>query len=94
MISNIELVDVNIDIANASRQLAEATNQDGSAMKTIAVMTMAILPVTFFAALFSVPSLQWDKPGVIGNNFGHIGLSRYLLLLSCSLSGSWSRNGT
>jgi ABC-type uncharacterized transport system YnjBCD permease subunit len=29
-------------------------------MKTIAVMTMAFLPATFFAALFALPSLQWD----------------------------------
>jgi Mg2+ and Co2+ transporter CorA len=59
----------NIGIASSSRQLAEATKQDSSTMKTIAVMTMAFLPATFFAALFAVPSLQWDKPRVIGSNF-------------------------
>lgn len=32
-------------------------------MKTIAVMTMAFLPGTFFAALFAVPSLKWEQPG-------------------------------
>jgi len=31
-------------------------------MKTIAVLTMAFLPATFFAALFSVPSLGWTEP--------------------------------
>lgn len=31
-------------------------------MKTVAIMTMAFLPATFFAALFSVPSLDW-RPG-------------------------------
>lgn len=29
-------------------------------MKTIAVLTMAFLPATFFAALFSIPSLGWN----------------------------------
>lgn len=30
-------------------------------MKTIAVLTMFFLPGTFFAALFSMPSLGWDQ---------------------------------
>jgi hypothetical protein len=38
-------------------------------MKTIAIMTMCFLPATFFAALFAIPSLQWDKPTVIGSRF-------------------------
>ena len=38
-------------------------------MKTIAVMTMLFLPATFFAALFAVPSLKWDQPSVIQDNF-------------------------
>jgi len=29
-------------------------------MKTIAVLTMAFLPATFLAAMFSMPSLEWD----------------------------------
>jgi hypothetical protein len=37
-------------------------------MKTIAVMTMAFLPATFFAALFAVPTLDWDSDTVIKNN--------------------------
>jgi Mg2+ and Co2+ transporter CorA len=53
---------INIDIANASKALAEATRRDGSSMKTIAVLTMVFLPATFFAALFSVPSLGWTEP--------------------------------
>jgi hypothetical protein len=32
-------------------------------MKTIAVLTMAFLPATFFAAFFSIPSLGWTEPG-------------------------------
>jgi FtsH-binding integral membrane protein len=42
---------------------------DSTSMKTIAMMTMCFLPATFFAALFAVPSLQWDKPTVIGSRF-------------------------
>jgi hypothetical protein len=38
-------------------------------MKTVTIMTMAFLPATFFAALFAVPSLQWDKPGVVQDKF-------------------------
>jgi hypothetical protein len=38
-------------------------------MKTIAVMTMAFLPATFFAALFAVPTLDWGSEGVIGGRF-------------------------
>ncbi|KAK0648527.1 hypothetical protein B0T16DRAFT_444548 [Cercophora newfieldiana] len=53
---------INIEVANASRALAEATRQDSSSMKTIAVLTMAFLPATFLAALFSIPSLGWDQP--------------------------------
>jgi hypothetical protein len=49
--------------------LAEATRHDSFSMKTIAVMTMVFLPGTFFAALFAVPSLQWDQPTVIQDNF-------------------------
>lgn len=38
-------------------------------MKTIAVMTMIFLPATFFAALFSVPSLQWSAPTIVSDRF-------------------------
>jgi len=38
-------------------------------MKTIAVMTMVFLPATFFAALFAVPSLQWDASPVVQPTF-------------------------
>jgi Mg2+ and Co2+ transporter CorA len=58
-----------ISLANSSKELSEAAKKDSSAMKTIAVMTMAFLPGTFFAALFAVPSLKWDQPSVIQDNF-------------------------
>lgn len=53
---------INIEVANASKALAEATAKDSSSMKTIAILTMSFLPATFFAALFSVPSLGWTEP--------------------------------
>ncbi|XXH01977.1 hypothetical protein Hte_008341 [Hypoxylon texense] len=60
------------ELADASRQIAEAAQRDSSSMKTVAIMTMAFLPATFFAALFSVPSLDWrPDPGqnVVQSNF-------------------------
>ena len=38
-------------------------------MKTIAIMTMLFLPATFYAALFGMPSFDWEKPGVIQTKF-------------------------
>ncbi|KAB5532681.1 hypothetical protein GE09DRAFT_1227857 [Coniochaeta sp. 2T2.1] len=55
--------------ADASISIATATKQDSSSMKTVAVMTMAFLPATFFAALFSVPSLRWDQAVVVQDKF-------------------------
>lgn len=60
---------INLELADSSRRIAEASKHDSSAMKTIAVMTMAFLPATFFAALFAVPSLDWDSNDVIKGNF-------------------------
>jgi hypothetical protein len=55
--------------AQVNIDLARSVKADGSSMKIIAIMIMAFLPGTFFAALFSVPSLQWDKSPVIQSNF-------------------------
>lgn len=52
-----------------SNRHAEAARNDSSSMKTVAVMTMAFLPATFFAALFALPSLDWKGPAVITNTF-------------------------
>jgi hypothetical protein len=46
-----------------------ASQKDGSAMKTIAVVTMTFLPATFIAVLFTVPSLKWGEPTVIGPDY-------------------------
>jgi hypothetical protein len=40
--------------------VAEDTRKDSADMKFIAFMTMAFLPGKFFAALFPVPTLQWN----------------------------------
>lgn len=53
---------INIEVANASKALAEAAQRDGSSMKTIAVLTMVFLPARFLAALFSMLSLGWNQP--------------------------------
>jgi len=55
--------------ANASKAIATAAKKDSSAMKTIAVMTMAFLPATFFAALFAIPLLQWQGDNVMTERF-------------------------
>ncbi|WPJ63903.1 hypothetical protein SMAC4_13689 [Sordaria macrospora] len=46
----------------ASRDLAAAAREDGSAMKTIVVLTMASLPGTFFAALLPLPHSAGINP--------------------------------
>ncbi|KAL7619684.1 hypothetical protein AAE478_010226 [Parahypoxylon ruwenzoriense] len=59
------------ELADASRRIAEAAQRDSSSMKTVAIMTMAFLPATFFAALFALPSLDWHAEGaaVVQRNF-------------------------
>lgn len=55
--------------ALTSIQISTATSRDSTSMKVIAVMTMVFLPGTFFAALFAVPSLQWNTTPVVQDNF-------------------------
>ena len=52
---------INLELADSNRRIAEAAQRDSSAMKTIAIMTMAFLPATFLAAVFAIPSLDWDS---------------------------------
>jgi hypothetical protein len=58
-----------IGLTSANIKLAEAMKRDSSSMRTVAVMTMAFLPGTFFAAVFAIPSLRWNEPRVIQKNF-------------------------
>ncbi|PWI65239.1 hypothetical protein PCL_07289 [Purpureocillium lilacinum] len=57
------------EIAEASRDIARLTGKDSYSMKTVAIITMAFLPATFFAALFSMPLLDWREPVVIQEKF-------------------------
>jgi len=61
--------EINIELAHASRELAEATRKDGSSMKTIAILSMIFLPATFFSPLTSMPFLHWDEAPVIQDRF-------------------------
>ena len=45
---------INIEIANTSKKIAEATLRDSSSMITIATMTMIFLPGTFVSAVLSM----------------------------------------
>jgi hypothetical protein len=58
-------------MSRITRTDATVNKRDSSSMKVIAIMTMAFLPATFFATLFSVPSLKWDAdaPSVIQPSF-------------------------
>ncbi|KAI0470122.1 hypothetical protein F4859DRAFT_119786 [Xylaria cf. heliscus] len=60
---------INIGLAKASKELAEAAKKDSSSMKSIAIMTMLFLPGTYFAALWAIPSLTWGQPNVIQPDF-------------------------
>ncbi|KAJ5728596.1 uncharacterized protein N7483_003104 [Penicillium malachiteum] len=55
--------------AEINLEIAVSMKNDSASMKTVAIMTMAFLPATFFAALFAVPSLQWDHDDVVQSNF-------------------------
>jgi hypothetical protein len=60
---------INQHEAVANRQIAAAAKKDSAAMKVLAVMTVLFLPGTFFATLFSVPSLHWAEETVISSKF-------------------------
>ncbi|KAL4967829.1 uncharacterized protein BDV14DRAFT_188009 [Aspergillus stella-maris] len=51
---------INERIASYSRAIAIATSQDSSAMKALAVLTMVFLPGTALAAIFDLPTFDWD----------------------------------
>ncbi|ROV87634.1 hypothetical protein VMCG_10630 [Cytospora schulzeri] len=52
-----------------ARNDAQAALDDSTSMKVVAIMTMAFLPATFFAALFALPSLDWSQSNVIQEKF-------------------------
>ncbi|PVH75688.1 hypothetical protein DL98DRAFT_316397 [Cadophora sp. DSE1049] len=67
--ASIELTKTSKRLTEANLAVARAAKDDSGAMKTISVMTMLFLPATFFAALFSMPTLQWNESQVVGNRF-------------------------
>ncbi len=50
-----------IDIADASKTIAEETKKDGYSMKTLAVVTMLFLPATSVSSILAMPLFRWDE---------------------------------
>ena len=51
---------LNLELTHASHQIAEATLSDARSMKTIAILTMVLLPATAVASLFSMNLFDWS----------------------------------
>jgi Mg2+ and Co2+ transporter CorA len=67
---SIELTETSKALTEANLAVAREAKDDSGAMKTISIMTMLFLPATYFAALFSMPTLQWgDASSVIRERF-------------------------
>ncbi|KAI9838488.1 MAG: hypothetical protein M1838_004562 [Thelocarpon superellum] len=55
---------INIEVAKDSKSIASASKRDGTAMKTIAIVTILFLPGTYISTLFAMPLFDWDAgPG-------------------------------
>ncbi|KAF3937068.1 hypothetical protein ABW19_dt0203351 [Dactylella cylindrospora] len=57
---------LNMSIAADSKQLAEASKRDSSAMKILAILTTVFLPATFVATLFAMPLFNWGAGNMSG----------------------------
>ena len=55
---------LSISVAEDSRVLASASKEDSTAMKILAAVTVFFLPMTFIAALFSMPLFRWRETTV------------------------------
>lgn len=51
---------LNLELTQASHRIAEATLSDSRSMKTIAILTMVLLPGTAVASLFSMNLFDWS----------------------------------
>lgn len=69
---NLEIGRANVEIAESSRRIAEATMSDSASMKTIAILTMVFLPGTAVASFFSINMFNWSPSS------GQGVVSRYL----------------
>ena len=52
---------ISIDIASASKTIAEETKKDGSSMKTLAVVAIVFLPATSVSSILAMPLFRWDR---------------------------------
>ena len=59
---------INLELTQASFRIAEATLSDARSMKTIAILTMMLLPGTAVASLFSMNLFDWSAED--GKNIG------------------------
>ena len=50
---------ISIEIAEASKAIAEDTKKDGYSMKTLAVVTMCFLPATSVSSILAMPLFDW-----------------------------------
>ena len=69
---SIEIGRANMEIAESSRRIAEATMSDSASMKTIAILTMVFLPGTAVASFFSMTMFNWSAGS------GHSLVTRWL----------------
>ncbi|KAH9203582.1 hypothetical protein DL95DRAFT_142809 [Leptodontidium sp. 2 PMI_412] len=63
---------LNIEVARDSKVIALASSRDSSAMKTVAILTIAFLPGTFVASFFAMPLFNWQANSsgeIIGPHF-------------------------
>ena len=63
---------LNLELTQASFRIAEATLSDSRSMRTIAIMTMVLLPGTAVASLFSMNMFDWsdrDADGQIASKY-------------------------
>ena len=54
-----------IQIAEASKIIAEETKKDGYSMKTLAVVTIIFLPATSVSSIMAMPLFRWDDDWVV-----------------------------
>ncbi|KAI9869101.1 MAG: hypothetical protein M1813_002925 [Trichoglossum hirsutum] len=63
---------LNIEVARDSKVLALASSRDSTAMKSVAILTIAFLPGTFVASFLAMPLFNWQAQSsgkIIGNYF-------------------------
>ncbi|KAK3378009.1 hypothetical protein B0H63DRAFT_525268 [Podospora didyma] len=59
-------------------EIATATGQDSSQMRSIALVTMIFLPGTFFASIFSMSFFNWSPSGASGDQERQPFVSQYI----------------